>query len=514
MWGWSSGRSSRERGENGRRQKSRPGRDRKKNKVREKPQSEIPKASKNKKKTGSGWFSRRSEPALEEPGTAHPGHLDWARETVLQTMVDLQASPLERIRTKVPWRSSSGKSVVLHPLGRDAFMQEYFAQKAVILRRGVHHRQLLSVAEATGLLRNAKLGVDADMMGPHLWNTGSHPRVPRPAYSPEYGLPAVAALARGKAVRLQHIERRAPRIFRRDPFLKQLSRLSPGRGLAAKLHWSPPRVRSVWEHEDHFDQLILQLYGSRKWTVCTRTLPPPTQNTVEARRRGGNTTLGNCTSANLRYGDMLYLPSWTWHWTGEGPKASSHLELGILPLNGADLVMGLGARHRIASMVHKAMAMPLPIWRSARADSDNVTELSIRHCLDLPWADAPMITGAICNFPSIQRALQRLSGSSGRQLNSWDPQAPLRQARDFADRPAWPRSRREGHFFTPLIEAIAPVAQILGIILLAFVAMCVCGALAPESKPNRGRSTAQIRNDRRLLRRSNERRSAMQKKKD
>jgi hypothetical protein len=328
-------------------------------------------------------------------------------------------------------------------------------------------------------------------------------------------LPAVAALARGKPVRLQHIERRATRIFRRDPFLKQISRLAPGRGVAVKLHWTPPRSRAVWEHEDHFDQIIVQLYGARKWTVCTRSLPPPSHNAVEVRRRG-NTTRGSCVSANLRYGDMLYLPSWTWHWTGEGSKASSHLELGIVPLNGADLVMALGARHHIESMVHRAIALPLPLWKHARADSENATELSLRHCLDLPWANAPMVTGVVCTFPSVQRALQRLSGSSGRQLNAWDTQAPPRQASeiDGRGRLPWPRSRREGHLFTPLMEAVTPIAQIFGVIALACLALCACGALTPEPKSRRGRPTAQIRSDRRLARRTNERRAALSKKTD
>merc|ERR1719446_1982941 len=68
---------------------------------------------------------------------------------------------------------------------------------------------------------------------------------------------------------------KAKKIFRRDPLVPALSRLAPGRGVAASLHWAPPSARAVWEHEVHYEQIIVQLYGVRNWTVCTRGLPPP-----------------------------------------------------------------------------------------------------------------------------------------------------------------------------------------------------------------------------------------------
>merc|ERR1719161_1301554 len=107
-------------------------------------------------------------------------------------------------------------------------------------------------SEAAGLLRGAKLGHDAVIMAPHSHGS-SMQTARRPPYSPEQGLPAVAALVRGKPVLIRHIEQRAAHIFRRDPLPTQLARLSPGRGLAASLHWAPPKARALFEHEDMYD---------------------------------------------------------------------------------------------------------------------------------------------------------------------------------------------------------------------------------------------------------------------
>merc|ERR1719162_1922908 len=119
--------------------------------------------------------------------------------------------------------------MLLHPLRGDEFWKRYFSQKALLLRRGANHKVILTSPEAAGLIRGARLGEDAEITGPNLWNRDPNRR---PTYSPEQGLPAVAALARGKPIRLLHIERKSPRLFARDPLLNALSRLAPGRGIA------------------------------------------------------------------------------------------------------------------------------------------------------------------------------------------------------------------------------------------------------------------------------------------
>jgi len=475
-----------------------------------------------KKGNRKGWFSfwkgsdAASDRSAKFKGASQAA--DWPREAVLRS-VDPKAPAIVRIRTKIPWRPSSGKSNMIHPLRQDDFCKNFFGKRAFVLRRGPAHRVMFQPSQAAALLRGATLGQDADVMGPHMWNpqTGR-----RPPYAAEHGMPAVAALARGKPVRLRHIERRRKSLLYRDPLVPALARLAPGRGVAGSLHWTPPHGRTVWENEAQYEQIIVQIYGVRKWTLCTRGLPPPALPKAGPRGprsgppRGGNRGRryspddreaenaprppkrdGKCVSAILRRGDVLYVPSRTWHWTGDGPKASSHLELGLVPLTASDLVMGLGGRNILSDPGHPALASLLPLWRYSRAEDATETVLPI--CFDLPWADAPLDASAICTPVTVRMALQRLSGASGRTNPHWHASSgpvPAPQMRP------WPRARPTG-FFSPVMEALQPVAQMLGIIGLLVLVLCLCGAANSGKTEKRQMRTARaIHTDRQMMRRS------------
>jgi len=474
-----------------------------------------------------GWFGFwRGQDADKDKKKGGDKAADWAREAVLRVVADPKAKPLVKMRTKIPWRPSSGKSQIIHPLGQNDFWNKHFCKRAFVLRRGATHRVIMQPSEAAALLRGATLGQDADIMGPHMWN----PQAARqPAFAPESGMPAVAALARGKPVRLRSIEKRAKRIFLRDPLVPALSRLAPGRGIAANLHWTPPNARAVWENEARYEQIIIQVYGARKWTICTRGLPIPTlpenpggrharggmKRTGDARTKAGpgfagrngqsadqpmtaSKREGKCVSAILRRGDVLYLPSSTWHWTGEGIKASCHLEIGVVPLNGADLVMALGTRNMMSDLGHPALASLLPLWRYSKAEA--AVEEVIPVCFDLPWADAPMDISSVCTPMTVRMALQRLSGSSARTLPHWHPVSgptPTPPTRP------WPRERHKG-LFSPVMEALQPVAQIMGIIGVLCMILCFCSGMAKDdaSKRRQGRSASAIYQDRAMKRKS------------
>lgn len=469
------------------------------------------------KKQSSSRYGKTEKQKLkgqgQKTGQKKAGHLDsrdWAREAVTRMIPDLDASPLLRIQTRVPFLPGSGKSLTIHPLSRDEFWYKFFGLRAFVLRRGANHRVLLTPTESAALIRGARLGLDADLMGPGMWNRDGF----RPSYQPEHGLPAVAALARGKPIRLLHMETRAKRIFRKDPLLAGLSRLAPGRGLAASLHWTPPNVRAVWENEVHYEQIVVQVYGVRKWTVCSRGLPPKmkaeaprkprryssddTDDKDDSQTNGLTRREGRCETAILRKGDVMYLPSWTWHWSGAGPKASSHLELGVMPLRGADLVMALGGKNYLAEMGHPAMATILPLWRFAKAE--RAADDCIPYCYDLPWADAPMTAGGFCTLPAVGMALQRLSGSSGRPLPHWHPNnLPPGEGH----RPL-PRPRQRG-LFSPIVEVLQPLGQVFGALAVMLALMCFCASSSgseqhPSGRPKR--SAAVIRQERSMNRKS------------
>lgn len=209
---------------------------------------------------------------------------------------------------------------------------------------------------------------------------------------------------------------------------------------------------------------------------------------------------GKCVSAILRRGDVLYLPSRSWHWAAAHRKASCHLEIGLIPLSGADLSMALGARNMLSDMGSPTMAAPLPLWHYSKAEYAVDDVLPV--CFDLPWADAPMDISTACNPGSVRMALQRLSGSSGRTLPS--NYRPLSGPVPSPPMRPWPRNRDRG-FFSPVMEALQPVAQIGGLMAILLMLLCFCSAMnSEESRETRrqGRSARQIHQERTMMRKN------------
>lgn len=414
----------------------------------------------------------------------------WSREAASRASGASESPILARIRSKVPWRAGSRESALLHPLRRFQFWELYFGSSAVVLRRGPWHPGLFTPAIAAGQLRSYKLGVDADVMGPHMFARSKA----RPGYSPEVGLPAVAALARGRPVRLRDIERRSPRLLRGDILPAQLARLAPGRGVSASLHWTPPRSRAVWEHEDWYHQVIVQIYGVRRWTVCRRGVEPPSRRSEvrrkaargarhedvadldkagqPSRERTGPNATSQCTSAVLRRGDVMYIPPRSWHWTGAGLKASSHLEIGVLPLLFADLVISTGARDRVRELAHPLMSEPLPLWLG---QVGNITEAVANVCVDLPWVDPPRDIPVLCGVASLQQTLRRIGAiatrASRRHPYSFAPPPPPDDETDTANIRRYREKRAKSGILSPLMEVLRPASQIFAVICGLLVLM-------------------------------------------
>jgi len=400
--------------------------------------------------------------------------------------------PLRWVRTTVPWRASSGKSWMIHPLRVHEFFERHFGQHAVVFKRGPLHPIPLKPSGAAGMLRGFSLGIDADIMEHQTWAHG------RPSvYGPERGMPALAALSRGKPVRLNRIDRRAPHLFRREPLVAALKRLAPGRGIGGSLFWTPPGVMATSAHEDWYDQLVMQVYGTRRWTVCTRGTSPAVEE-VTARAASGDRSRslqGNCTAATLRRGDALYLPSQTWHWTSTGPKASAHLNVGVTPLVGADFLVALGALDRMIDMGgHAALGLPLPLWGHAGGtESEGAVEAVTELCYRLPWADI-RDASVLCAPVAVRIALQRLSHRASDKRPPHDQRSAGSQSRssDSGNGPKsrWAR-RGRGHAFSEVVRSVGrPAAELLLLISGLLFLMWICAALTsnePQKRTERRR---------------------------
>jgi len=434
--------------------------------------------------------------------------MQWAHETATRSASSHGSAPLERLSTRIPWRATTGKSALIHPLHAEDFWLRFFGKRAVVLHRGPLHHSMMTATTAAGLMRKFKLGINADIMGPHVWAQGAK----APRYGPEQGMPAVVALTRGKAVRLQMVHLRRRSLLKKDPLLSAIARFSPGRSVGLNLHWAPPSGQSLWEHQDWYHQIILQVYGVRNWTVCSRGLRPvqviPPAESPDEQEESAEGSLpaervAKCTTTILRRGDVLYLPANTWHWTSKGPKASAHLEMGISPLVGADLVAALNARHRVRETPHRTFGIPLALWRHNY--TVDAAELVSYQCFDFPWLEPTRDHQAYCTLSSVRMALARLSGSTGRLNAGWsgDPDKPaVGPMNDHIERARAARAaRRKAGILGPLGDVLRPAGEVLGVIGVLFLAIWLCAMCAPNSKDSGRSRIHQVRQAREFKRR-------------
>lgn len=453
--------------------------------------------------------------------------MQWAHEVAVSSSSLQGGPPLTRLKTRIPWRASTGRSALIHPLSGEDFWTQYFGKRAVVFHRGASHYTMMTSSTAAGLMRRYRLGVDADVMGPHIWSQWGGKA---PKYGPERGQPAVIALARGKAVRMQLIQLRRPSLLWADPLFFYLARFSPGRGVSMTLHWAPPQETSISMHQDWFHQIVLQVYGARKWTVCSRGLPPKMvaeqlqqedsgvkeESSEPPPERTGDEPprkVAVCRDVMLRRGDVLYIPSNTWHWSSPGVKASAHLEFAIQPLVMADLVAALGARSRIKQVPDRIYCTPLHLWR--HRNTVDAAYLVSQQCAKAQWLEPPRDVTNFCNEPAVKISLSRLAGTTGRAAGwsqSSDPQerGPLNHHIERA-RAEKLRRRNQG-ILGPLSDALTPAGEVLGILAILLLGIWICAAISPEDKGGRARMNAA--REARNLRRSQRTKTSAQKKDD
>lgn len=191
--------------------------------------------------------------------------------------------------------------------------------------------------------------------------------------------------------------------------------MMPGdRGLDLSLTWAAPRATPQPMEQVGDERFIVQIFGARRWSLCGRHATP------------GNAA--DCSVVTLRKGDLLYLPSRTWHFASRSPALSAHLALTAAPLVFADLLSAAGATAEMKAMSSPLLAKPLPFW------STPLLGRLEGQCVLLPWPLARRAAG-VCSQESLHLALQRLLvGTTPRK-----PQ-PARRASASRDPTAAPAS--------------------------------------------------------------------------
>lgn len=126
----------------------------------------------------------------------------------------------------------------------------------------------------------------------------------------------------------------------------------------AHVFLTPPRSQGFPAHRDEHASFVLQLDGSKEWTVY-EPLPVCGPSCGVAPKAGGVEaatleSLENCTY-RLRAGDVLYMPEWWPHQAKAGNQHSLHVTLRIFPLRWLDLMIDL-------CRDYPGLATALPAW--------------------------------------------------------------------------------------------------------------------------------------------------------
>lgn len=118
--------------------------------------------------------------------------------------------------------------------------------------------------------------------------------------------------------------------------------------VSAHVFLTPPDAQGFALHRDEHASFVIQLGGSKEWTVY-EPLPQPPASDGQAPRPGA-VAPSSLEGANrytyvLGPGDVAYIPEWWPHEARTGGAESLHVTLRLFPLRWRDLVLDLFADH-------------------------------------------------------------------------------------------------------------------------------------------------------------------------
>lgn len=122
-------------------------------------------------------------------------------------------------------------------------------------------------------------------------------------------------------------------------------------------------------HVDHHDVLVLQVLGSKRWTVYPPTLPDPIALPEHLTQppQGAPAWEGQ-----LEAGDVLYLPRGYWHCAHGSPELGTlHLACGIQPLTGLHFLTWL----RQELMDEAIFRKNVPLYAAGHTEKQYISQL-------------------------------------------------------------------------------------------------------------------------------------------
>jgi hypothetical protein len=274
----------------------------------------------------------------------------------------------------------TGFDQVVAPLGRDAFLRDYWL-KGMVHIPGTAGRfaELLSWAELGAILEQhrltpprLKLYRDGQQIDPAHYLTPAMFGVPRLDAG---GL--AASLAQGASLILDDAQEVAPRVRALMQSFQDVLHTDTFTNLYAGWH-SQKAFNIHWDPQEAF---VIQLCGRKRWKVYQPTRLHPLKNDVEPPPQPVG---GPAWEGVLEDGDTLYIPRGWWHEAFPLNEPSLHLTISLTPPTAMDYLSWVASKLRR----HEQLRASLPL---AEQDAAPVAD-EIARLLAAALREAP-ITG-------------------------------------------------------------------------------------------------------------------------
>ena len=227
---------------------------------------------------------------------------------------------------------------LLRPSSPDEFVGDYWEQRPLLVqdRDPEHYRGLFSLADADDLLSRRSLhpsairvirdgrGVSGDSIGL------------RPSLRQQAALEVLLAMYRaGATISFQSVDR----VF--EPVGNMCRTLASefSARFQVNAYLTPPAAQGFDTHYDTHDVFVLQIAGSKSWSV----FEPPIELPLRTQPYRGDTERRPLRerlhlSAELTPGDLLYIPRGFPHHAATSSSTSLHLTVGVHSITWADVI--------------------------------------------------------------------------------------------------------------------------------------------------------------------------------
>lgn len=239
---------------------------------------------------------------------------------------------------------------LIHPTSKEVFFNEYFEKRTLVVKRGTpdYFRGLLSLDEIDRVITTLDRDTDEIILK----------NASREIAEKDYTVGGSIDVAKlyqlfqeGSTVTLAFLDDVLPELGR---FCRSLEKefTCP---LQANIYMTPPAAQGAKAHYDTHDVFVLQIAGSKKWTIYGTPveLPLPAQDFDSTIHELGAPTM----EFELEAGDAAYIPRGAAHDARSTDTVSLHVTAGILRYTWTDLLLEFVAS---ASLRDAAFRKSLP----------------------------------------------------------------------------------------------------------------------------------------------------------